>query len=133
MQESTAQVPDTLRDAASSKLFFAKAQKQKTAAWIFLGAGAGLVIIGGIVGASAQDDDPNSIAGSFSTQAIVGGGLVVGGTASILASVPFFIASGKNKRRAELSLKSESTFMLQPFRRETKFLSIGMNITLNKF
>lgn len=131
--QCTGQVQDTSRHYSNSKFLFKKARKQKTAACIFAVAGTGLALVAAAVGLNTVYGLEGEPLGRTSSKLEASSVLLVIGGASMLASVPFFIASGKNKRKAEISLKSESTFMFQPFRRETKFLSIGMNITLNKF
>jgi hypothetical protein len=71
--------------------YLAKSKNQKTAAWILLGGGVALIGTGFIVG-----DSKNS---SFDDAAF--GALLAGiGTLSAIGSIPLFIASGKNKRRA---------------------------------
>jgi hypothetical protein len=71
--------------------YLAKSKNQKTAAWILLGGGVALIGTGFIVG-----DSKNS---TFDDAAF--GALLAGiGTLSAIGSIPLFIASGKNKRRA---------------------------------
>src|SRR4030095_11137598 len=71
--------------------YLAKSKNQKTAAWILLGGGVVLIGTGFIVG-----DSKNS---SFDDAAF--GALLAGiGTLSAIGSIPLFIASGKNKRKA---------------------------------
>jgi hypothetical protein len=67
--------------------YLQKSKSQKTAAWILLGGGVALDIGGGFWAASDFSINGPDV-------------LIVVGTASILASIPFFIASGKNKRKA---------------------------------
>jgi len=68
-----------------------KSKNQKTAAWVLLGGGTALIATGFIVG-----DSKNS---SFDDAAM--GALFAGvGVLSALGSIPLFIASGKNKRKA---------------------------------
>jgi len=82
--------------------YLQKSKSQKTAAWVFVGAGAATALIGVIVANSSKADDDFST--SFDN-AVTGSGLIVIGAASCLASIPFFIVSGNNKRRA-LALSS---------------------------
>jgi hypothetical protein len=71
--------------------YLLKSKKQKTTGWILLGGGAGLIIIGDVIG--------NSNEASFDD---AGTGLILAGIGAIsmLTSIPVFLASGKNKRRA---------------------------------
>jgi hypothetical protein len=74
--------------------YLIKSQAQKKTGYILLGAGLGCVAIGGILAANPSSDefiDDNTIAGGF---------LIVGGSLSMLASVPFFLSSDGNKKQA---------------------------------
>ncbi len=64
--------------------YLVKSRSQKIAGFIFLGVGVGLWAIAA----------PGNV--SFSTLST----LVIGGGACVVISIPLFIASGKNKRRA---------------------------------
>lgn len=64
--------------------YLQKSKNQKIAAWILLGAGSAMIAI------AAPGDVSLDIVPV----------LAIGGTAAILGSVPLFIASRKNKRRA---------------------------------
>jgi len=71
--------------------YLLKSKNQKTAAWVLLGGGTALIGIGFLIGDSknATFDD-------------AGTGVVLGGIGflSAVGSIPLFIASGKNKRKA---------------------------------
>ena len=74
-----------------------KSRKQKTAAWILLGSGGVLSSVGIVVGLSTAFDallDADTDSGS------AGGILLVAGLAGIVGSIPLFIASAKNARKA---------------------------------
>ena len=77
--------------------YLQKSKSQNTVAWIFLGAGAATAIIGTIIAGSVEDEDDFTT--SFN-DAITGSGLIVIGAASCITSIPFFIVSGNNKRKA---------------------------------
>ena len=81
-----------------------KSKKQKTAAWILLGSGIIMVIIAGVIWTDAVEEnvDPNNpfsplIAPATTTK---GTGLMVAGLLVTAGSIPLFIASGKNRRKA---------------------------------
>src|SRR5690348_16776213 len=80
-------------------LLLKKSARQKTAAWILLGTGAGLTIAGGIVGTNAvkSQDNPFDI---FPRGSLAGGAMIAGGLAAIVTSVPLFLASARNKKKA---------------------------------
>jgi len=73
--------------------YLQKSQHQKTAAWILLGGGIALAITGVAVDAS-------------NWQSSAGDVLIVAGAVSVLASMPLFIAAGKNKKKA-MSLSTQ--------------------------
>lgn len=70
--------------------YLLKSKNQKTTAWVLLGGGAALILVGDLVG-----NNKNSSFGDAGTGVIVAGV----GVLSMLGSIPLFIASGKNKRR----------------------------------
>ena len=71
--------------------YLTKSKNQKTAAWVLLGGGTALIATGFIIG-----DGKNA---SFDDAAE--GALLAGvGLLSTIGSIPLFIASGKNKRKA---------------------------------
>lgn len=76
-QEVTPSAPLTKQD------YLQKSKSQKTAAWILLGVGAGLVAVAA----------PGTV--SFDILPI----LSIGAAAAIIGSIPLFISAGKNKRK----------------------------------
>ena len=84
-QKTNDAVPSVQKD------YLQKSKHQKTAAWILLGGGTALIATGIIVG-TGED--------AYFTDA-AGGAAVAGiGLLSTIASIPLFIASGKNKKKA---------------------------------
>jgi hypothetical protein len=73
--------------------YLQKSKSQKTTAWILLGGGAALVVAGSALFA----DDFNLYEADSGTG---GGVMMVAGAVAVGASVPFFIASARNKGRA---------------------------------
>jgi len=74
----------------TQKDYLQKSKKQKTAAWVLLGGGFALAVGGAILDASSdwtKSETPYLVA------------IFVGG-ASMVGSIPLFIASGRNKRKA---------------------------------
>lgn len=79
-----------LSQPLTQKDYLQKSKKQKTAAWILLGGGFAVGVGSIILDVSSdwdKSEDPYLV------------GMAIGGT-SMLASIPLFIASGKNKRKA---------------------------------
>jgi len=89
-----------------------KSKRQKTAAWVFMGGGFVMSTIGislalndatgilvSVLTLTPTNDNNNSSAAEL---------LLITGAASMLGSIPLFIAAGKNKRKAlSLSFKNE--------------------------
>lgn len=87
--------------------YLQKSRNQKTAAWVLLGGGTALIGTGFLIG-----DSKNSTFDDAATGAILGGI----GVLSALGSIPLFIASGKNKRKAMKAsalIKMETIPLLQ--------------------
>ncbi len=85
--------------------YLQKSKNQKTTAWVLLGGGAGLILLGDLIG--------NSKESSFSD---AGTGVIIAGVGalSMLGSIPLFIAAGRNKRKAiSVSFKNETVPQLQ--------------------
>jgi hypothetical protein len=99
-----ARTPTPVRD--TREWYLQKSHNQKTWAWVLLGGG---VLVGGISLATSVSDFESGNANSQKLSAgevlvFVGGGMVV-------ASVPLFIASSRNKRMAaQLEVKKETSF-----------------------
>lgn len=100
LQQTFSQYKDTVRTQAAPD-FALKSKNQKSTAWVLLGGGTALVAGGLLLGnrnASSFDD--------AATGAIIGGLGVI----SALGSIPLFLASGRNHRRAI----GTAQFRLQP-------------------
>src|SRR6185436_14235236 len=91
--------------------YLLKSKNQKTAAWVLLGGGVALIGAGFLIGDSknATFDD-------------AGTGVVLGGIGflSTIGSIPLFIASGKNKRKAMkattfIKMETAPSFQKQSF------------------
>lgn len=93
----------------TGEYYLQKSKSQKTAAWVMLGGGVALTIVGA-VGFTANSDlifVENSTADAYAFVALVGAGLSLG-------SIPLFIASGRNHRKAAtFSVKSQPIFIPQ--------------------
>lgn len=68
-----------------------KSQNQKNGAWVLLGGGSALVLAGFLIGNRNESTFGEAEAG------VIMGGI---GVISMLGSVPLFMASGRNKRKA---------------------------------
>ena len=95
---------DSLKSIAKTD-YLRKSKNQKTAAWVLLGGGVAMAITGTIVYNNAYnkaaEEDPLGTLLTLGTNVNPTGALIA--TAGVLAavgSIPLFIASGKNKKKA---------------------------------
>ena len=85
--------------------YLEKSKNQKTTGWILLGAGTALVIGGGYVFDKTWDD-------ASSTTTDIAGFAILTGVIADLASIPYFIGAGRNKRKAaSLSLGYQNIYL----------------------
>ncbi|HEU5164061.1 MAG TPA: hypothetical protein VFU29_00905 [Chitinophagaceae bacterium] len=124
------------KQSLSQADYLQKSKKQKKTAMIFLGGGAALIVTSLVIPQgepTGSQFDP--IGGGFYEgykNDGIKGALVLTGVVSMLGSIPFFIASGKNKKRAiSISFKNEkfprlikSNFAYRPLP------SLNVNISL---
>ena len=103
-QHSQSQVIDTSTDKSpqeSYDYFSLKQKRQKIGAWICIGSGVGLFIGGMAIGTDGITELDGSKAGT-------GGGMTIVGIAAAVASIPLFIVSASNGRKARASLKTDT-------------------------
>jgi hypothetical protein len=104
--------------------YLEKCKKQKTAAWLLLGGGSviGFIGLATFNFAGSDDGDVNNSASSI---------LFFTGTAAVISSIPFFISSKKNKRKAmSLSFKNEK--MKQLYKSSSVYKNIpSLNLKFN--
>ena len=74
----------------SKEYFLERSKKQKRTAWILLGSGTAAIITGAIIDNSHKSEG----------QSFTGGFIEVGGIICTLTSIPFFVSSSKNKKKA---------------------------------
>jgi len=109
--------------------YLKKSKKQKTAAWIFTGAGAAVIAVTVLSAAS----DPFPEYGDSETES-VGTVPAVVGLASIATGVYFFIASSKSKKRAAaasvfVDVKQAPVLTHKAFKK-TSFPAVGIRLSL---
>jgi len=84
--------------------YLKKSKNQKKAAWILLGGGTVMMITGSVIWSNAVEDnvDPDNPLSPLLAPATTtkGTGLVLAGLLVSAGSIPLFIASGKNRRKA---------------------------------
>jgi len=107
----------------TKEYFLQKSKKQKTTAWILLGTGAAAILTEAIV--------DNSQKGTG--QSLTGGVMTLGGAICTLASIPLFVSSSRNKRRA-MALTINNSKIVSPRDNSTiarNHYSISVNISLD--
>ena len=88
--------------------YLQKSKHQKTAAWLLLG-GGGTFIVTGIIIPKGDITHVDPAGGKSYKNDGIKSVFTQTGALAMLGSIPFFIASGKNKRKAmSLSLKNET-------------------------
>lgn len=88
----------------TKKDYLQKSKNQKTAAWLFMGGGIGLTILG----ISADKPDVDNVGSSGRGVAIIAG------VAAISVGTTLFILSSNNKKKAEtIAFRMEKTPMIQ--------------------
>lgn len=93
--------------------YLQKSKNQKTVGWVLLGGGTAIAITGIIVGSNAE---PAEGIMETSTGEDIGIALLVGGLAADLISVPFFIGSANNARKAATISFNNKSIVIPGFR-----------------
>jgi hypothetical protein len=110
--------------------YLQKSKKQKNIAWILLGAGAAMTITAFVIPEGEETSfNPVTWQNDHKNDGIKGG-LILVGALSMAASIPLFLASGRNKRRANaLSafIQMERAVVLNE---NHKFPALGIRIKL---
>ncbi|NNL15077.1 MAG: hypothetical protein HKO81_00365 [Flavobacteriaceae bacterium] len=110
-----------------------KHKRQKTTAWILLGAGAALTVKGLVTVDNSNKKLSKSTGWEGLGYVFEGGGggmIAILGGATAVASIPFFISAGKNKRKASLSIKRESLSFGNLNTKKSQVLSAVVTIDL---
>lgn len=93
---------EAVEQLQTKDMYLQKSKKQNTAAWVLLIFGTAMAIGGGI--AFNNNYDVSSY-----TETDISGVIMVAGVVADLASIPFFISAGKNKRKgASLSFNMQN-------------------------
>ncbi len=87
--------------AFSKDRYLQKSKNQKTVGWVMLGGGVAMTTIGILIASGQTNDRLNDPFGVDPFSGNEGAAIVaVAGLASALGSIPFFISSAKNARKA---------------------------------
>jgi hypothetical protein len=110
---------DTTRQAYSKDYYLKKSRNQKTTGWVLLGTGTTLTLIGFVIGMNTVTNNLTYFGtlgteGSPSSDDGASNFLIITGVTADLASIPFFISAGKNRRRAaEVALINQKMYLPQ--------------------
>ncbi len=114
--------------------FLQKSRNQKTTAWLLVGGGGAVLITGLIVSVANTTHDIVDVATlqgqgrNTNTGAI----LIVAGGVTALGSIPLFLASSRNKRKANLSVSKQSTGYGLPNGKAKSITGVSLSIPLGK-
>jgi len=115
--------------------YLKKSKNQSTAAWVLAGGGVVMVSAGAIIGLNDATEAIGSIfSGETKEPSDAGPILFYSGAAAMLGSIPLFIASSRNKRKANSMsafLKIETRPLLQKSSFiKTSYPAVGVKINL---
>ncbi len=133
-------IPGRASNYSIQQNYLKKSKTQKTAAFLTLGGGVCLFFLGGAIGGSDLSNrisnalnNPNRPGYSYSRDDAASVFALIG-LGSMISSVPLFIASSRNKRKAkavDLSLKTENYEQLfQQVLRQTNYPALSVRIKL---
>ncbi len=131
-QPDTSSIPKMQSTDYSSLL--KKSKSQNTAAWLLLAGGTAMIITGGVIWANEVDkkSENDPLAALYTTK----GSLITAiGFVAALGSIPLFIASGKNRRKAAAmsgSLRLNDASILQGYTlRRINYPALSLTISLD--
>ena len=98
--------------------YLQKSKKQKKIGWILIGSGTAMFVTSAIIpeGALTGEISYPCLCQDVHENDGIKGGFIFAGAVSMLGSIPFFIASGKNKKRgnqASVFINMEKTPLLK--------------------
>ncbi len=130
-----AQVNMTGTEPVNDKNFSQKSKNQKTAAWVCIGGGAALITTGLAIGSKKVAEDVVNLFSLQNTPQHNYAGeniCLIAGGAAMLSSIPLFIASNKNHRKARLTVKEEKVALGLPIKAGKKISGISLVIPIGR-
>ena len=107
-----------------------KSKNQRTTGYVLAGGGAALIISGIIVGnGDDNNNDPNEL--DFGPNFDVGIWLLGGGLVSGLASIPFFIGSTNNARKAATISINHQKIIIPQYNSQLKVVQPAISIKIS--
>ncbi len=131
-QEQPTKTSITITDSKAFEMYHyytvQKNKKQKTG-WILLGSGVTLMATS-IIWGSSDDNNSLGFSDNFDAQAM----LFIAGGVVCIASIPFFISSGTNKKNAILTLNTVTTNTVttnfKNAANKSNYLTLGLTVNL---
>ncbi|HMR82310.1 MAG TPA: hypothetical protein PKE30_04230 [Niabella sp.] len=108
--------------------YIKKSKGQKTAAWIMLGGGTVMGVTGLVIGIN----NITLFGGEPNTESKIGGAMFFAGALSMVGSVPFFISSGVNKRKARVLLKNEHVKIGHKYLPGSNYTAVSISIPIGR-
>lgn len=105
--------------------YLMKYKTSKTAGWVLLGSGIGMILGGGIAFASYASDGFNGVA-PVTAETL----FIIVGPATALVSIPFFISAKRNKAKANLAIKGEVFNPSLGKPTQSKYTAVALTIPL---
>ncbi|MES1216209.1 MAG: hypothetical protein ABUT20_11890 [Bacteroidota bacterium] len=102
-----------------------KSKKLKTTGWILLGTGIAVDALS----LAFLPSDSDSFSSGFD-KTFISAGLMLAGTAVVITSIPFFIVSGKYKRKANLIVNTSRVQLAPNVKLPGRQLAAGISINL---
>ena len=97
--------------APSKEYYLQKSKNQKTTGWVLLGGGTAMAVVGIILASSDNPESGDIYGPNFESGSL----LLVAGLAADLISIPFFISSANNARKAaNISFNHQKILYPQP-------------------
>lgn len=135
IQAQTTENATMIPQPKNYEYYLKKQKKQKTTGWILLTGGAVLGASGLIIQTATAT---TTVITLITLQPLpeeynqTGTYIASVGLAAMATSIPFFIASGKNKNRAKIALQQEKITLGHKTYQQSNYNSIALNIRLGK-
>jgi hypothetical protein len=132
-QVNPGEIQKPMTDIKQGQHYKQKSKNQKTTAWILLTGGAAVSLGGMIIQAGTETlGILVYMTGTKPEYNQTGNYVAYAGLATMATSIPFFIASGENKKRANIALQQQKISMGNKTSQQLNYHSISLSISLGK-